>query len=283
MLIRATLIYCLAVSTLLFAAVALWQRIELGASKDVLATLAERADRLQRDLDRTNADAASAKRLAEAAEDSLMRATAREAEKPDLAQVAGQLSAMTQDRDAARAEAAAALREAEAGRQRVARMKDELTTLRAELAEARRAGEDAIAARMTVERDLLAVRSALGKDAPPSLATGAVPAAKPPKAQTAAPAPAAATARSEGEAGNAGDAGDVKSKAGEQRAAVQPQGGVLEPSGAPAKASSAAGTGTAGTAPAAKSKSAPAPVKKAASKRRAKPKASASNSSFFPF
>ena len=280
MLIRATLIYCLAVSTLLFAAVALWQRIELGASKDVLATLAERADRLQRDLDRTNADAASAKRLAEAAEDSLMRATAREAEKPDLAQVAGQLSAMTQDRDAARGEAAAALREAEAGRQRVARMKDELTTLRAELAEARRAGEDAIAARMTVERDLLAVRSALGKDAPPSLATGAVPAAKPPKAQTAAPAPAAATARSEGEAG---DAGDVKSKAGEQRAAVQPQGGVLEPSGAPAKASSAAGTGTAGTAPAAKSKSAPAPVKKAASKRRAKPKASASNSSFFPF
>lgn len=277
MLIRATLIYCLAVSTLLFAAIALWQRIEIAAGHHELATLADRAERLQRDLDRTNADAASAKRLAEAAEDSLMRATAREAEKPDLAQVAEQLSAMTQDRDTARAEAAVALREAEAGKQRVARMKDELTTLRAELAEALRAGEDAIAARMTAERDLLAVRSALGKDAPPSLATGAVPAAKPPKAQTAAPSPAAAAARLENDAG----AGN-KSKAGEQRAAIQPQSGAIEPSGTPAKASTG-GTGTAGAAPASKSKSAPATVKKAASKRRAKPKASASNSSFFPF
>ncbi len=282
MLIRATLIYCLAVSTLLFAAVALWQRIELGASLHTLADLTARAESLQRDLDSARTEAASAKRLAEAAEDSFNRLAAREAEKPGLAQLSEQLAAAARDRDVARAEAAALLRDAEAATQKTGRMKEELTALRAELADARRANEDAVAARLTAERDLLAVRSALGKDAAQSqqsVSTGAVPAADPPASQPVSPSqPAAVEPAAVEPAASAAEAAKGGNPT-ERQAAVE-QEGTLEPTaGAAAAGAAGAGKSSAVVAP---KKLAPAQVKKSAGKRREKPKASASGS-FFPF
>lgn len=264
MLIRAALIYCLAVSTVLFAAIAAWQRIEIAASHDSLAALTERAESLQRDFDRASADAASAKRLAEAAQDSLARSKASHAERPDADQLSQQLADISRDRDAARSEAAALAREAGAGRQEAARMKDELANLQLALEEARRANDEAEAARMSADKELQALRAAMLEKAPASLVTGTVLPPKSPVAEAAMASPGAAGAQP-------GQVADAPAKADLRRAAEAREASLIP---------SAAATQPAAAAPESETV---APAKKAASKRRKKPKAAASEAFAFPF
>ncbi|MEQ1718985.1 MAG: hypothetical protein ABL907_23875 [Hyphomicrobium sp.] len=76
MLLRAGIIYALAVICLLFAALAAWQRLEIFANSENLTMLAERAERLQGELDAAVLASRSAERRAMVAEDSLARQSA---------------------------------------------------------------------------------------------------------------------------------------------------------------------------------------------------------------
>ena len=51
MLFRAALIYCLAVTSLLFGVLSVWQRLELSASKQTTANMARRMERQNANLD----------------------------------------------------------------------------------------------------------------------------------------------------------------------------------------------------------------------------------------
>lgn len=259
MLLRAAVIYSLAVSTMLFAAVALWQRVELGARRHDFVAMDERLQRLQRDLDTAVADTASAKRAAEAAQDDLQRAIAAhnqaaQNQAKDQAPLIETVSSLTRERDAARAEAAALARKAAAAAEQTARLQEQIKVLETQLAEERRAKEEAMAARSGDASPAPAGQAQAGDGAGRDLATGAIPPVPAPNTRAAQPAEAKA-----------------EPPASQEEA---PKSGAIEPSAASAEDAPAS---------TAEPRRPSSKDKKTASKRRKAPAKPASEGSFFPF
>lgn len=107
MLLRAGLLYFLAVSSLLLGLLAGWQRLELGAGRETAGNLARRIERLTAELEGAQLKASSAERRALVAEDSLSRFAQPAVAPPpeELARLRFDLEEAGRERDAARTEA----------------------------------------------------------------------------------------------------------------------------------------------------------------------------------
>lgn len=277
MLLRAAIIYCLAVSTILFGGIALWQRIEIAAGRATVADLMEQAQRLQLDFDKAAIEASSAKRVAEAAQDSLQRELASRPAEPDQSGLAEQLATLSHERDAARAQASGLAEKADALGREAERAKAALSALQKALEEAKRASADADAARLAAELELSGFKakaiSALPGNAREPESAGEAPITEaevvPPAA---APSPSAPVAA---EPSATTDKGATQAPAGELQPAAVPVPVVPAPPG------HAAGKGSA--APRSQANAPPSPVKKAAKKRPSKAQSESGIGTFFPF
>lgn len=198
MLLRAGLIYCLAVSSLVFGLIAVWQRLEIGAGRDNVTVLSQRVEQLRQELRDEKVKLESAERRALVAEDSLERVTTHQTQTDDDARfkLSGELAAALQERDAARGDALKlaatlehtqrALREAEAARdaalaaERVARAKSEEVEAAAAAA---LAVQSQVAGRGLAEAERradAAPSQGVSKPAAAAIETSALPTAPPP-------------------------------------------------------------------------------------------------------
>ncbi len=76
LLLRAGLVYCLAVVCLLLTGVLIWNRLELGSTRRDAAVLADRVDDLRKQLEDERLKLEAAERRAVVAEDTLERVNA---------------------------------------------------------------------------------------------------------------------------------------------------------------------------------------------------------------
>lgn len=137
MLLRASMIYGLAVVCVLVVVLAVWQRMELGANRETYLALTGRIERLQSDLDSARMELASAERRAAVAEDALTRArTAFGTALPGDAseeRLALDLAEATRERDAARSEALALAQDLGQADQRLIEARERLESLEKQL------------------------------------------------------------------------------------------------------------------------------------------------------
>lgn len=110
LLLRAGLVYCLAVVCLLLTSVLVWHRLELGTTRHDAAVLADRVEELRTQLEAERLKLAAAERRAFVAEDSLERVNAQNQQaKTEAAgmrlKLADELTSAMRARDEARSEA----------------------------------------------------------------------------------------------------------------------------------------------------------------------------------
>ncbi len=188
MLLRAGLIYVLAVTSLVAGAIALWQRLEIAASHDTYTALVERVEKLSDRLRQAEETAVRAERRARVAEDSIASqatnvaadGSALKASEDRLAEALGartklesELADATKSRneanaalDRARNDLAEAVKKAEAAAARADKATAEMTALREEIEAAKRKP----------------VKKSASEGSGPRVETGALPAATTPAA-----------------------------------------------------------------------------------------------------
>lgn len=188
MLLRAALLYCLAVFSVVFAGATVWGRLELKAAREVSAELTEHVQQLQKTLDSEMLKVEAAERRALVAEDSLQRANETQAKfeadaNETRLRFASELAAALRDRDAAKAEMTKISGELENARG-LLRVAEKAAAAAREDAEQARSKAEAAMAASNAKSAVPASKPGDGKAVLPKSPDGTVP--ESPKASTAA-------------------------------------------------------------------------------------------------
>lgn len=242
MLLRAALLYCLAVFSFIFAAATIWGRFELSAVREASAELAGHVQQLEKDLDAERLKVEAAERRAMVAEDSLQRANDKQTKYESDAnetrmKFAAELSAALRDRDDAKAEVTKLSSELENARGLLRVAEKAAAAARADAEQARvKAEAAAVAATAVKPAAKSASKPADGKAAVPKSPSGT--AQETPKAPAAAPA-----AGNAGKTSSASSAASLETSSVAKAAAAKPAAAAAEKAKVvkPAKAASAQG------------------------------------------
>lgn len=224
MLLRAALLYCLAVFSFIFAAATIWGRFELTAVREASAEMAGHVQQLEKDLDAERLKVEAAERRAMVAEDSLQRASDKQTKfEADASETrmkfAAELSAALRDRDDAKAEVTKLSGELENARGLLRVAEKAAAAARADAEQARVKAAEAAAATPAKPAAKPASKPAEGKAAAPKSSSGT--AQDTPKAPAAAPA-----------AGNAGKTSSAPSASSLETSSVAKSAAAAKPTAA---------------------------------------------------